>query len=214
MIRLLSLVLLTVLFAGCGASPWGFPHGYPPEALTAYQRVAVQRDHVELAGVRVLPDGLLVDLVADVESARGLQGLSILAGSWSVRSKPRDLLEVRDTSDRPVALYPQRRGVIDTPLALVAFMLHGPFGQYPLPPREILGESEGRSKVVQTCVFRSSRIPNPGTFRARFLPGALDDLEKHQLGADQQWREVEAIKVSRERPKPRGPAPPYSNTTG
>jgi hypothetical protein len=162
---------------------------------------------IRVGGLRLLPDGALVDLVITAPSkppSRWQRAAAGIGETWSLDRRPNRLVEITDPAGKHVRLLPWRRD--DSPIRLSMV-------QFRRPPQYELEKDGEHVCLVQTAIFRVARQLTPGAYEVQLLPPAqaewrservMGDLAATpaalQLQVDSSVRRVEAVPVLEDTP--------------
>lgn len=166
-----------LVLSGCSAIP-PFPPAPDLAKLRSMDSKVTESSDGQIGysvgSVRLAEHGLYVDLLVS-----GPQGVHRAAESRaflvSGAADPNEWIQVED-SIGPVELLPMRR-----PQYL---------GGLWRMPQYTLGDSEGRERLVQTCMFRTRRNCEPGPLRIRLTGLWRHGPDGSTYMVDTEWREV------------------------
>ncbi len=178
-----ALLICSISTVGCGHRP-PFPPPLDPSVYADQVQSQLLNDtdllSLDVAGVRIAKRGVYIDLVAQSKSVdeRTMGKARTLGFLLSVNDEPGKFIEITDPRNRQVHLLPMRR-----PMRLFG----GSYILYRDPPTYPLDDE----RLIQVCVFRTTRQLGSGTYHIRFTDAWESDTLIGGIGrpVSQQWRD-------------------------
>lgn len=137
---------------------------------------------LDVAGVRIAKGGIYVDFVthSKVVNERVRKYARTLGFFLSINREPEQYIQITDSKNRQVNLLPMRRPSLN--------FLSNSHTHYGDPPTYSLDDQ----RLIQVCMFRTTRQLKPGKYHVRFTDAWQSDTKMGGVWqpVSQQWREL------------------------